>query len=369
MKISIIRIFTIITLVSLLISCGRDPDLVGVDNPAMPVAKEKDASKRKIFIATTRVASEVTSVFYSHERAPELGFASVVVSIPPNHVTGNLERPKILPPDPETEFAIIEPVVYGSDQVFISNINRELAKLPAKDRNILLFVHGYNNTISDSLLRMAQFVEDTKFTGVPVLFSWASGGKARLYVYDLNSALTARPRFLEAANILGKTSATGFDIFAHSMGAFLTVESIIYAYINGDYNKSGRLNNVMLASPDIDLDLFKSQLENLPERDRNFFILVSKDDKALGFSRRISGGIGRVGATDAVVLEKLGVTVLDLSEIDNSTSGTHSKFAGSPEVVQLIGRSLKADQYNKAPSQPTLFEVLDGVPVVRVLAQ
>lgn len=285
-----VRILACLAVCGLFMSCGRDPDLVGIDNAQAPVAQQTETVKRKVFIATTREASEVTAVFFSKDRAPELGFASVVVSIPPNHQPGQLERPKRLPPDPRSEFAVVEPTVYGTSNAFVANINRELAKLPPQDRKVLLFVHGYNNTVSDSILRMAQFVEDTNFTGVPVLFSWASAAKATLYVYDLNSALAARPRLLETASVLSRTNASGFDLFAHSMGSMLTVEAIVQASIAGQYNSKRRLDNVMLASPDIDLDLFKSQLEHLAEKDRNFYIFVSKDDKALGFARRISGG-------------------------------------------------------------------------------
>ncbi len=368
MKVSSLRLWLAFLVLGLLLSCTRDPDLVGVDNPEKPVAIQSDVKKRKVFIATTREASEVTNVFYSEERAPDLGFASVVVSIPPTHQPGQLERPKRLPPDPNTEFAIIEPTVYSSDSNFVTQINKELAKLPYRDRKILFFIHGYNNTISDSILRMAQFVEDTNFNGVPVLFSWASGAKARLYVYDLNSALAARPRFMEASQLLAKTSAAGFDIFAHSMGSMLTVEAIVQASLAGTFNPSGRLDNIMLASPDIDLDLFKSQLERLSKKERNFTIFVSRDDAALGFARRISGGVDRVGGADAAELEGLGVTVIDLTQIDNSSSGSHSKFAGSPEVVQLIGTSLQADHYKSPSNQPTLVEVLDGVPIIRDFA-
>lgn len=354
---------------SVLSACGRAPDLVGIDNAEKPVAEQKEAQRRKIFIATTREASEVVGVFYSAERAPELGLASVVVSIPPTHVVGQLERPKNLPPDPETEFAVIEPTVYRTENSFVSGINDELAKLPPKDRKILLFVHGYNNTTSDSILRMAQFVEDTGFDGVPVLFAWASAAKPSHYVYDLNSALIARPRLLETGQILLKTNATGADLFAHSMGSLLTVEAIVQSQLAGNFNATEKIDNIMLAAPDIDLNLFQSQLSYLRKQDRNFTVFASNDDKALGFSRRISGGVQRVGAADASQLEPLGVTVIDLSKVDDSTSGSHSKFAGSPEIVQLLGNSLKSDNFKSGQQQSTLVEILDGVPVLSVLVE
>lgn len=350
-----------------LAACSRPPELIGIDNAEKPVAVSKGVTLHKVFIATTRQTSEEPGVFLSADRSANLGLASAVVSIPPTHVAGDLERPKRLPPDPATEFAIVDPEIYRGEDSFVGAINAELAKRAPKDRDILLFVHGYNNTASDSVLRVAQFVEDTGFTGVTVLFSWASAAKTSHYVYDLNSAMVARPMLLHAGDLLERTNARGLHIFAHSMGSLLTVEAIVQAEIAGDFGKSDRLDSVMLAAPDIDLDLFKTQLGHLSARERNFIVFASKDDKALSFSKRISGGIVRVGAADAQTLDSLGISVIDLSEIEDSASGSHSKFAGSPEIVQLIGNGLKEDHYQEGQRQPVMVEALGGVPVLKQL--
>jgi esterase/lipase superfamily enzyme len=97
----------------------------------------------------------------------------------------------------------------------------------------------------------------------------------------------------------------------------------------------------------------------------NLFVLVSEDDSALRASRIIAGGVDRVGAAVVVELDQLGVTVLDLSEVDDSSSGSHSKFSGSPEVVQLIGQSLKKGHYNADARGPSLVETLQGIPILR----
>ena len=359
-----LQVFFALAIFVALSGCSRPPDLIGVDNPEVPAELVRQASKQKIFIATTRQASEVSSVFYGDNRAPQLGLASVVVSIPPTHERGNLERPKRLPPDPMTEFAVIEPVVYGNDRAFVNAINRELRNRPAKDRTILFFIHGYNNTFSDLVLRLGQFVEDTDFNGVPVLFSWASGAKPLKYVYDMNSAMIARPYLKEASDILVRTKADGVDIFAHSMGSLLTMEAIVQADLEGRFETSGRLKSVILASPDIDIDLFRAQLSQIKTKFRGSkVIFVSKDDAALSLSRTISGGIQRVGNSDVEELAEYGFTVIDLSEIENSSSGSHSKFAGSPEVVQLIGLGLNSHE-NFAQARTTgLKDFLVGVPI------
>ncbi len=348
----------------LLAGCSRPPELIGIDNPEVPTASVAELGRHRIFIMTTREASEAVGAFFSAGRAPELGLASVEVTVPPTHVVGHLERPERLPPDPRTQFAVVEPVVYPSDGSFISEINRELARRPPDQRRLLLFVHGFNNTTSDALLRLAQFVQDTGYQGVPVLFTWASAARATRYVYDLNSALVARGKLKEMSDILALTKAGSVDIFAHSMGALLTMEGLVEAQKAGRLGSRKTISHIMLASPDIDIDLFRTEIAQLPESVRSrMYLFVSKNDGALRLSRRIAGGVPRVGASDAAELEKFGVTVIDLSEIADSASGSHSKFAGSPEVVQLIGAGLNSAGTFGESSTPALGRLLEGVPI------
>ena len=147
------------------------------------------------------------------------------------------------------------------------------------------------------------------------------------------------------------------------------MEGFVDAEHSGRLDPTGRIATVMLASPDIDIDLFRSQAAELPASFREkMYLLISKDDGALRVSRLIAGGVPRVGATDAEELEKLGVTVIDLSKIDDSSAGSHSKFAGSPEVVQLIGAGLNnAGRFGDVDT-PGLGALIADVPI-RILGQ
>ena len=347
-----------------LVACSRDPELIGVDNPAIPVASVANVRQQRIFIVSTREASKLLGALYSGTRATELGLASVDVTIPPTHVVGRLERPSRLPPDPRHEFTVVDPTIFAKDAAFISGINRELAKRPPADRRLMIFVHGYNTNPSDAVLRLAQFVEDTKFGGVPVLFTWASAARTPRYVYDLNSALIARVKLKNLADIVSKTQARSVVIFAHSMGTLLTMEGLVNAQEAGRLSKRTKIDQIVLASPDIDIDLFKTQLALLPKSIvDNMYLLISRNDSALSVSRRIAGGIPRVGAADAQELEKLGVTVIDLSEVGDSSSGSHNKFAGSPDVVKLIGAGLNSVGRFDQSSKTGLGGLIAGMPI------
>jgi len=180
----------------------------------------------------------------------------------------------------------------------------------------------------------------------------------------MNSALIARPKIAEIRKILNRTNAEGYDVFAHSMGSFLIMEAMLDQAQIGGFDTSGRLKNIILASPDIDMDLFRSQLGQIDTNFKSLFVLLSKDDSALGFSRRIAGGVPRVGASNAAELAELGVVAIDLSEIEDSSSGSHLKFAGSPEVVQLLGYGLnKADGFTSTTPRAGLGDFLQGLPI------
>lgn len=344
--------------------CNRPPEIIGLDNPAVPFAAVPDIKRHNVFVIATRQASDMPGAFLSADRAAELGLASLTVTIPPTHVVGQVERPKRLPPDPRTDFTVVEPALYATDTAFVAAINRELAQRPAGDRRLLIFAHGYNNTATDGVLRLAQFVEDSSFVGVPVLFTWASAARTPRYVYDLNSALIARSRVKDIAAMASATRAESVDILAHSMGTLLIMEGLVDLQHAGTLGRRGTINHIMLASPDIDIDLFRSQLVQLPREIREkIFVLISKDDRALRASSLLAGGVPRVGMADAEELEGLGLTVVDLSEIDNSSAGSHAKFAGSPEVVRLIGAALSEVGSFDAGQTPGLRDLLITTPI------
>lgn len=349
--------------VLLVAGCGGPDALVGMHNPRIVAAEVPGTAHHTLYIATTRKPSDAPGEFYSGDRSTAVSFASVDVSVPPNHVSGQIERPAKLPPDPRKNFVIADPIRLNDAEEFVADINAALASRPPEDREILLFVHGYNTNMTSAILRLGQFVEDTGFRGVPVLFSWASSGQTLKYVYDMNSAIQARDALERTAILLSTTRAKGFDVVAHSMGNLLTVETMRQMEIKGLFKRKGRLQNIILASPDIDIDVFTSQVASIPPKDRRFFVLIAKDDRALGLSRRIAGGINRVGSADPDQLAELGVIVIDLTQIDDSTSTHHTKFADSPAVVQLIGRRLSSDGDLSTHSPRIIGGLLDALPI------
>lgn len=325
--------------------CASLPqDIIGTTDLTEAEIEAKGAKIIEVYLATTRAPDDDPAILYSRDRNSELNFSRVSVSIPPNHQLGNIERPRRRVPNPRTEFAILDPVDFPSPDAFVRSVDGALSKKPADEHDVLIFVHGYNTDLTSAILRTAQFASDIDYPGVPVLFSWASSGRTIDYLYDLNSALHARDSLLEAGRVLSKTKANGFNVMAHSMGTLLTVEAMRQAVLmSGGRPPSGfRVKGVALASPDIDIDLFRRQLDVLPTDRIPIYLLTSTDDRALALSGRIAGGRRRVGAADVDELSDLGVIVIDLSAVDDRDATSHTKFANAPDVIKVLGAGLRA---------------------------
>ena len=322
---------------------GCAGDVRGVLLPVATAAP--DASRVTMLVATTRAPDPDDGLLFSGERGRP-SFAEITVSVPSEtrRKVGEVQWPKALPGNPETDFVTLK--VEKLDQKgVIGRFHNAVQKVPK--RRVMVFIHGFNNRFEDAVYRFAQIVHDSGFKGVPVLFTWPSRGQLLAYPYDRESAFYSRD-FLELnlRAIARDLGTTRMDILAHSMGTLLTLETIRQASIRGDGTFGGKLRDIILAAPDVDLDVFKTQMREIK---RPVTVFVSADDRALDFSRRFAGDKTRLGAVSAkdtqiiADLEKLGARIIDLSAESSGDPLNHSKFASSPKVVQLIGQRLKED--------------------------
>lgn len=332
------------SLVVLLSACGH---VKGVMEPVDLSTGTKDANVVDMLVATSRRPSDDPAVLFSGERSPYPSITDVAVSIPPDGTRepGTVQWPKKLPPDPARDFAVVrvEPVPNLKDA-------HAWTSRHARGGHAMVFIHGFNNTYEDSVFRFAQIVHDSGADVAPILFTWPSRAKVFDYNYDKESTNYSRTALELTLNALVEDkNVKDITILAHSMGTWLAMETIRQMAIrNGTL--PAKIENVILASPDIDIDVFARQWSELGKRRPNFTIFVSQDDRALALSRYISGDVQRLGQVNPAdepyrsSFEKAGITVVDLTRVKTEDSLHHGKFAESPEIVQLIGKRLVTGQ-------------------------
>ncbi|WP_408022044.1 alpha/beta hydrolase [Sinorhizobium kostiense] len=342
------RIFKALTVAALftalLTACASRPRGV-----LQPVAASPSANHVEMLVATMRDRSDNPGEMFSGERAPKPAFAEITVSIPPANArkVGEVAWPRKLPPDPATEFATVkaEEVDRSAAEKWLSNSVRR-----SPDRSVLVFIHGFNNHFEDAVFRFAQIVHDSRAHSAPVLATWPSRGKLLAYGYDRESTNYTRNAVERLFQYLARDpEVREVSILAHSMGNVLALESLRQMAIRND-GLPAKFKNVMLAAPDVDVDVFRSQIEDMGKQRPQFTLFVSRDDRALAVSRRVWGDVARLGAIDpeqSPYKEELAannITVIDLTKLNEGDRLHHTKFAESPEIVQLIGSRLSTGQ-------------------------
>lgn len=316
-----------------------------------PVAEGAPGTAQvEMLVATTRMKANSPAEMFSGLRSPTPGFADIVVSIPPNgaHKVGDVEWPKQIPGNPATDFVTLKADIIDKQQA-IAAFSKILQKAPK--RQVLVFVHGFNNRFEDAVFRFAQITHDSGSGSdfVPVLFTWPSKGSAFAYGYDRESSNYSRDALEDLLRWLAKNPKVDeVAILAHSMGNWVTLEALRQMAIR-DGRVAAKIRTVLLAAPDVDVDLAREQISTMGAERPNFTLFVSEDDRALALSRQLWGG-PRLGAIDPDIepystqLAQEKIDVVNLTKLKSSDQFNHGKFAENPKAVEIIGRSLAGGQ-------------------------
>ena len=335
----------VLTLATCVVACGSVRGVLVPNDQTVPGTRRVD-----MLVATTREQTNSAEMF-SGARGQGLAFANIAVSIPPASArqVGEVQWPRQVPGNPAMDFVTLKADVVDRSEA-LSWFQRSVRGVPR--RQVLVFIHGFNNRFEDAVFRFAQVVHDSDAPVVPVLFTWPSRGSVLAYGYDRESTLYSRNALEKLLNAIARDPAVGeISILAHSMGNSLALETLRQMAIR-DGRVAPKIRNVLLAAPDVDVDLAKEAIMDMGPKTKRpaFTLFVSQDDRALAVSRRVWGSSARLGAINPdqepfrTQIERANVTVVDLTKLRAGDALHHGKFAESPEVVRLIGRRLAEGQ-------------------------
>ena len=145
-------------------------------------------------------------------------------------------------------------------------VARRLAAAPRKE--VVLFVHGYANTFQDASFTMGELCHFLGREFVCAIFTWPAGGSRGLFMgynVDRESGEFAVHHLKQAIRIIADTPGVEkVHLLAHSRGTDVMVTALreleIEAYIGGLLLDSRfKVRNIVLMSPDLDLDVGRSQ--------------------------------------------------------------------------------------------------------------
>jgi esterase/lipase superfamily enzyme len=249
----------------------------------------------------------------------------------------NLARAKLAPPA-EGRFSLAS---VGLDDWHLASIEpvMQVADLIAPvsgSRNVLIYVHGFNQTFETAALDTVHLSDGIRFRGDTMVFSWPSKAKLFDYAYDRESAMWSRDALQQVIEgVLANPGVGRVHIVAHSIGTMVAMEALRQLYAVHGETIAPRIGAVVLASPDVDMDVFSSSVERIGSLAPNIIVVAATNDRALALSRWIAGGITRVGAAEKARLTKLGLRVVDASQ-EGWGIVNHDLFLSNSHVRQVI---------------------------------
>jgi esterase/lipase superfamily enzyme len=237
---------------------------------------------------------------------------------------------------------------------FYAAIKQKLEGLSDTSRDCLLYVHGYNVAFDDAAMRAAQIHHDLQFAGTTMFYSWPSRASVQHYFSDRNEIRFSHTLIKEfLRGVLDNVPVDRFHIVAHSMGADALCQALLELDPDGEI-----FDQIILAAPDIDADVFKQQiLPRLQQYGHRTTLYCSKNDWALHASKHFNDSL-RAGDSSMGPLVMAGLDTVDASEMDTELLG-HSYYGN---CLRLLDDLRLLIEHNRPPAErelEPLFEVPD----------
>ena len=394
-----------------LIGCSSTPKLMPTPNtylgdegyPESRIPEGVRSSKVDVLFVTDRKpeTSADGALVYGTGRSASLGFGSAIVDIgndlswqqlvEMSETSARKTSPKIrvvsrtelgrFPPTPHA-FLVVDgkaeedPKVrseYDTTNLQLhQEINRRMEQ--SGENEILIFVHGFKNTFDYAAISLAELWHFTGRRGVPMLYSWPAAHKGmfgyfidresgEFTIYHLKNLIRSLASFPEVERI---------NILAHSRGTDVITtalrELIIEARAAGhDPRKLYRIQNLILAAPDLDFDIVRQRLmaEKIGPAFGQITVYATDADKALKASQTLMSGtrFGRIDTSDLGEQEQAifnivrNVSFINVNDVKSYVG--HGYYLSSPSTSSDIIRVINTGSRPGDPERPLIHERLN----------
>ncbi len=279
----------------------------------------------------------------------QLSYGLAYVSMPKDHRLGQLESPAwyqfLANPNPEKHVVLLSVEPYGREKL-LSAIGAQVAS--SKDRDVLVFIHGYNVSFEDAARRTAQLAYDLNLQGASIFYSWPSQGTLIGYLEDSVNAEWAVPNLEKVLrDVADNTGARKIHLVAHSMGNKSLVKALERIAHGHTRNSQPKFNEIVLTAPDIDAEVFVDIARRILPVGKRITLYASKNDAALAAAKKLMGGYHRAGDTEPSLVIVEGVDTIDASNVQTDLIG-HSYYGDSRTVLHDLFNLLKT---GRGPSE------------------
>jgi esterase/lipase superfamily enzyme len=229
----------------------------------------------------------------------ELKLAAVTAK---GEIKPHLEQVLVTERGLEINKAVAEEIVLQRSQLY-DLLESRLAQSKRKD--VYIYVHGVNNTFEDGVFRSAELWHFMGRVGVPIAYTWPAGlGGLRGYAYDRESGEFTVSHFRHFVKTVAECpDVERVHLIAHSRGSDVVVSALRELHLSylaqgKSTQKELKLENLVLAAPDIDEDVFMQRFvaENLLQAAKRTTIYASKYDRAIEAADLLFASRQRLGS-------------------------------------------------------------------------
>ena len=305
------------------------------------LAPELKSTEVQLFYATDRKPEkdEAGNLRYGFERSASIAFGKVVVDLGTDitwddllkasrtqqrlkpvkmevkRIEEILRSPETPLPYKEVDGKIIEEPGYSAQRARDNESFRKLLleQLALSKRNeVFIYVHGYHNTFEDASFAMAELCHFLGRIGVPIIYTWPAGYPGIFgYTYDRESSEFTVYHLRRAIKFISSIpEVEKIHLIAHSRGTDVASaamrELTIAARAAGEHPREKyKIHNLILAAPDLDLDVAKQRLggDQVGLSAHRVTVYTSPEDKAIGIAAKLfaspRGRIGTFGVSEA----------------------------------------------------------------------
>jgi esterase/lipase superfamily enzyme len=228
---------------------------------------------------------------YSHLAAKKTNYGTAEIVVPKAHMIGSMGSPwwkRLFNGDDRLSISGFSTL---SDELYFEHIRRVFR---GSQETATYFIHGYNTSFEEALLRAGQIGFDLSLSNGIGLFSWPSKGEIKDYTVDeraMEQSKYAVAQFIEdlAASLKGQK----INFIAHSMGCrcFASAMEVLHLRCSPAL---ASIDKVILAAADIDQAIMKDMGEAITMHAEMSTSYVCSKDLALQASGAVHAG-ARVG--------------------------------------------------------------------------
>jgi len=192
-------------------------------------------------------------------------------------------------------------------RAFFATVNKALAASEKKE--LVVYVHGANNTVPRAAAQAAQLRHFTGRRVVMLSFLWPSTGSILRYFTDVGHAAASVDPFVRLIEALAdNTQASSLEVVAFSAGAQIVSPALVKLATprpgesREQLRQRLRLSQVYFAAPDIDTRRFANELGQYIDIVGRVSISANLNDSALRFSAVVNRA-SRAGSANPTELD------------------------------------------------------------------